>query len=187
MSLWVDSVTVAGLACITYGTFAQAAASRTDFKSLNATVNRIKEEEKWRRAAEWVEEMESREPLVVDFDWSQATDEEKIRAVAERFARMASQPRPGEKWVNVDRFLERTSKWPYSWWWFYTSVYKSVYKSMVHFWRVYARQIRDEGGPDAVELKRLLRQTKVWAIICFGSTLVLIGAVVSLIYGATAH
>jgi hypothetical protein len=40
MSLWIDSVTVAGLTCITYGTFAQAVTSRADFKSLKGAIGR---------------------------------------------------------------------------------------------------------------------------------------------------
>jgi hypothetical protein len=45
MPLWPDSLTLVGLACLTFGTGAQAWASRADFKSLAAAYEKVRQDE----------------------------------------------------------------------------------------------------------------------------------------------
>jgi hypothetical protein len=173
MSLWVDSVTVAGLAFITYGTFAQAMGSRADFKILKDAIDRIDIELNAR-----------------------ALDEARERVMrATRPEAFGMRLAGRHRWAYYILFGPRLV---------WAIVYMRIWgrppttsgRRMAHAiawvpwtiggWATYVREIRAAGGEDAVELARLLRQSVVWAIICFGSLLVLIAAVVSLIYDATA-
>jgi hypothetical protein len=173
MSLWIDPVTVAGLTCITYGTFAQAVTSRADFKSLKGAIDRVDIElnaraldEARERVLRAIRPEASGTRLAARHRWAYhiLSGPRLLRAIMSMRIRGRPPTTPGRRVACAIAWVPWT----------------------VSGRATYVREIRAAGGEDAVELARLLRQTGVWAIICFGSLLVLTGAVVSLIYDA-AH
>ena len=163
MSLWADSLTVVGVACLTFGTSAQAWAWRTEFTSLGGAVAKIRQDEA--KANVQV----SLTILTIAWLAAQSAGVGKAR-----------RPRAGG-----DRRKEDSS---YAWyvfmaitvaWYLWHDLFWSVFR-----WPAYAQRIRARGGEDAVRLGRLLRQAAVWAILAAGSTLVLVAAVLTLIRDA---
>jgi hypothetical protein len=147
MSLWADVLNQTGLTLLTYGTAAQALASRAEYRS-------VAETDSYKAFMKREEEDQS---LVVSDEFRSQFPGYPARDRGDRIVNLVFIV-PLFAFAN---FLWSSSRWPR-----------------------YARAVHGLGGEDAVRLARLLRQSAVWAVLCLGSALIWLGALIVLIHDA---
>jgi hypothetical protein len=168
MSLWVDSLTLAGLTCVTFGTGAQALASRADFMVL---VQRRNDE-----AAATLEQYGDRQFLDPP---GPISDGIVAWLLSERSANhIAASAQTAYRAVSVGI----SCLWIYFRWHaviqhFITEADSGTERRSRFFWDTIPTD-------DEIGTFRLIRQTAIWTVLCLGSALVWIGALIALIHDA---
>ena len=156
MSLWVDWLTVAGLVLLTLGTGAQAWGNLVEFRALWVVINQAAFSESW-----------SHHPIVPP----QKIDPEFELHLPEL---------PELPEVTPEEVAEALRHPPITPMWMIRMAAGDNWGVVFAFLGALAR-VRTEGGKNALQLARLIRQAEIWGLLMLGSALVLMGSVVALI------